>query len=103
MDRPKLQHLERPFPDGGWKGALEFGEVLLRKIEIECSAVLAHMLRSCSLRNGDDSVLPEQPGERHLRWRGAVMCRDVPEFSTTEQPALLDGRVSAGKPTFRRG
>src|SRR5207245_11340321 len=75
------------------KGEVELGEGISGEAEVEGGAILSNVLRRAGFRDGDHAVLPERPGERDLRRRGAVAIGDRLQRPAPEQPALLDWRI----------
>src|SRR5258708_30281035 len=91
--RWRLVHSERLV--AGWrrKWAIEHGQLTLRELDVGSGAVLSHVLRSARLRNRDNSIHAQHPGQRYLGGSRLVLFGDVPHNRMVNQTALLDRRV----------
>src|SRR6266568_1933630 len=65
---------------GSRKRAIERREILFAQAQVERGEILAHMGLARGFRNGDDVVLPKEPGERHLARRRPKLLRDALEI-----------------------
>src|SRR5260370_41542455 len=70
----------------GWrKGPVERRQLVLAQAQIERSEILAHMGLARRFRNGDDVVLPNEPGERDLRRARLEFLRDALEIARAQK------------------
>ena len=75
------------------EGAIELGEVLVRKRDVERGTVVPHMRLTPRFRDHQHVTLPEHKGERDLRRRHAVPSRDQRERAVAQEAPLLDRRI----------
>ena len=73
-----LQHVERLRPRRRREGAIECSQILLLEFKFESAAIFMHVIDSAGLRNGDDAVLPQHPGERNLCRRRVMTLGNAP-------------------------
>ena len=82
-----VEHLQRLLALGRREGAVELGQHLRRKLDVERAEILLHPFAGRRLRNGDHAGLGQHPGERELRRRAADLVGE-----------LLQGRVASSPP-----
>ena len=68
-------------------------QVVLVQAQVQCSSVFAHMRLAFRLWNGDDALLPHEPGKRHLGRRRVVADRDIHELAGAEELPLIQRRI----------
>src|SRR6516165_3336423 len=88
------EHPERTLGLRWRKGAVERRQVLFGQGDTERAAVVAHMLEACGFRDHNHALLPQEPGERHLRRCRVPAAGDLGERAVMEQAALAERRIS---------
>src|SRR6267142_1154107 len=66
------------------KRTVELGKILRAQFQIQRRLILAHMRFPSGLGNGENALLSDGPGERHLCRCGAVPVRDQPKLLRTQ-------------------
>lgn len=76
-----LEHLQRYCTSGGWKSAVERGQILDAQAQVERSAIVADMIGRSGFRNSDDAVVAKHPRQSYLGRGCTVLVCDSAHLS----------------------
>src|SRR5258708_34573697 len=78
---------QRTEPQLPWKGAVQFGQILLHQSQRQGRGILADMLRRARFWDGDDASAAYRPGQRNRRWAHLAFLGDADQRRIAEKIA----------------